>query len=1176
MVGLDEISAGDTAPAASGSSPRPPPASEPAGHDEYDTIEQALIDNYTDIDHPVFKQLSRLAEKAATWFGEALANKNVKPLRQGKEYVYISTMRPLAGVSIEGIIADVDGGSKSVLWRDAPVSLNDQKHLDLIPYSKEAVSGAVQDYSDATLAKSQRPLAKIEKPEKPAAEAEEFETPEEARTEEAKLEVEAAEKVRPNLYIGNVTPGMKARIADAMDWSAKDIRDFTEGGWKVKRTPIEMTRSEAEEYLNWLEADLNRRLEENKINTRNEMAWANGDWGDVKALRKSLGLEVGPRPWYIVPGTKDVQVTRTEDLKKEYANLATLNKELRASEDEDRRSEIEDAISAQEEVIIQMEEAAGKSAKVLRTPGQAITAATRPSSLEESNMTVQEVLGAVMKRGARMAKMAYAAGRRELREAQRIKARAKARMNSAIADIKRKVPSSVDLLYRDAIDAIKSQIDPHLRAEETLKKRQSLRDYIKAHPDMAALVAPDKMRSFLKTLDMLGKKSFNEYTIGEFEDIAAQINKLRSLGSLRRKLEIHEYERSKQRDIEKLKKGSVKIQNLKLLRPKEIGGKLTREERAVNIYVKARNFAAQKWRSVATPMDVLFDLLDGTKEYKGPNFKLFKEGLDKQWSRYFDLRDEVCQPILQLGRDFGMNEGNYERIGVYAALQQDNGRKKLLDTGYDEQQIDAVQLTKEEMRIYEKMREAYDSLVPEIEAVMRDVYNEKFVRERNYFPMLTDWEAMTSNEIQDIFTDKLIELPEGIKKNVPRKFTIERIGGTQKIKINALEIFLQHIDSASYLIEMGAEVKRLSEIAATAEYADAVGNVGQAEVRSWLDLMSRKGGVQYGKTIPALDTFRRHIGAAVIGFRLSTALVNATPLVDGAGIIGNYAFKGASDIATSPEWRAFVLKNFPEYRDRVGGDIEFLEFGTTTIEKAEEIGFYPLKYIDGLAAASVAVGAYQKYMIESGLDVDLSKPNAEAITYAQRVMRRTQSSAFYKDLPSVFTRGTFSGNRSIDRLLFQFQSFMVNRWSLIEHDMIRSGIKTGNVGKAMNIFFYLALAGFAEMGIRRLTKELIALLTGEDTEDWSETFTRELVVNTLQNIPFVSQGVSTYNYGNVPVPAISLIEQMTERFNRIKRTKSPSKRRLQALELLLLSSGVVAGVPGTVQALEIVESKRKR
>lgn len=117
----------------------------PAGHDEYNTLQEALEDNFEKIDHPVFRRFSR-AEDAINWFGEALTNENIKHIREGKKYIYISPLRPLAGVRIEGVYTDVDRGTKSVLWSDNPITLEKQEHLSLFPYSTESINSAVKEY----------------------------------------------------------------------------------------------------------------------------------------------------------------------------------------------------------------------------------------------------------------------------------------------------------------------------------------------------------------------------------------------------------------------------------------------------------------------------------------------------------------------------------------------------------------------------------------------------------------------------------------------------------------------------------------------------------------------------------------------------------------------------------------------------------------------------------------------------------------------------------------------------------------------------------------------------------------------------------------------------------------------------------------------------------------------
>ena len=336
--------------------------------------------------------------------------------------------------------------------------------------------------------------------------------------------------------------------------------------------------------------------------------------------------------------------------------------------------------------------------------------------------------------------------------------------------------------------------------------------------------------------------------------------------------------------------------------------------------------------------------------------------------------------------------------------------------------------------------------------------------------------------------------------------------------------------------------------------------------------MARKGS-SAGQRIKIIDNFRKNVGVATLGLKLSSALIQPTALLDGAAMIGGRAFQGAYDIASSREWRQFLKENFSELRARGADDPSYLEFGGNSFQdKAGRVGFWALRNIDLLTASSVTAGAYRMAVEDKGGKVDFSKPDADAIVEAQRILRRTQGSAFAKDLPSAISQGGLTGNVSLDKLLLQFQSFMLNRWSMIQHDMWAGGIKEGEIGKAMNIFFFLAMANFAEIGIRRFSKELLANMTSEDIDDWDETFKKEIVMNVLGNIPFISQATAAISDGSIPVPAIDMSARIIEKLNAAAKAKKQSTRDRNLMRGLTLGLGVAFRVPGTVQGEQIMRA----
>ena len=633
----------------------------------------------------------------------------------------------------------------------------------------------------------------------------------------------------------------------------------------------------------------------------------------------------------------------------------------------------------------------------------------------------------------------------------------------------------------------------------------------------------------LDALEMLARKPLSDLTAADLQNISDRVKIMADLGKTKLRSRRAADKLMKARDLVAIKQDSKAVNSKKTKEGNAITGKLNAVENFLNGVKTALNFAQMKDLMIA-PIDAIFDYLDGSKGYLGANYRIFKRRIDVAYSLYLQAKFAITQRVDAKANELKLEQDNMERIGLYAAKVQKGGMEKLLSF-FTQEQIDSVVLTDNEMEFYKFMRKELDNLRPQIEKVMREVYNQPLGEVENYFPFMTDFEAMSDKEIRDRFGDQVITHYDTLKKNVEMGFTKSRVGGKNRIKLNAAEIFGSHIDNATYLINVGKETKYLGELARTDEYGQAVGDVGQEVVREWVDLIARKG-ISQGDRIKMLDAVRNYTGLVQLGFKISSTLVQLTSLMDGAALIGPHAFIGFKNIVIDSEWRAFVIDNMPELRNRIGDDIAFQDFKKDSWnKKIGEIAFAPLKTLDKFAACGVASGAYVKYCEDNDIVVDLSNPNEEALIYAQKMMRRTQSSSQFKDLPLAITKGKLSGNVSVDKLILQFQSFMLNRWSLIRHDLWRAGIKGTNKKQAINIAMWLIAANFAELGIRKWTKEMIAQLTGEELpeEDEDKEFAKNLG-QVLQNVPFVSQFYYGVLYGSLPVPSAAQIKSLFEKF----------------------------------------------
>lgn len=644
--------------------------------------------------------------------------------------------------------------------------------------------------------------------------------------------------------------------------------------------------------------------------------------------------------------------------------------------------------------------------------------------------------------------------------------------------------------------------------------------------------------------------------------------------------------------LKKIEAGSKPLVEKPTVRAGGVEGQLNTIDKFQNTLAQAFNTVKKKFIAI-TPMNVVFDLMDtATKPFTGINFMTFKRPIDIANRERATQKAKVEDPILEFRDKAKLSGTSFRKILVIATLQQEKGRQKLLRS-FTEKELDAAEakgLTEDEQTMLDMMRKEFEKLKPQLIKIMKEVYGKDFKEVRDFFPMLTDFEAMENTEIQNMFGDDapLLDLiiPERkpSTKEVSTKFLSERVGGAIPIQLNALSVFIKHVDNATYLINMGKEIQELLELAKTDAYKSAVGSIGQDQVMNWLKLMARRGGAENG-SIGSLDWLRKNVGVAVLGYKLSTILIQPTALLDGATIIGGYAFKGAKNVLFNSEWRKFIRENFVEIQIRVADDPAFAAFmenivDETIIDKIKKNAFWGVRKMDGITASAIAAGAYEKIVTEKGDVVDFSKPDQEAIIEAELIVSRSQASAQFKDVPAAVSQGAFTGNVSVDKLIFQFQTFMLGRFSLVTHALLKQGLRPTQ--ENVNLVTYLTLALIAEVFIRRGSEEIIAALAGDEPDEpLSDVFFEKLIAEAIGSVPVVAQAVNAVRYKQVPIPVISFAQQGIERAGLSIKTKDDKKKLIQAARAITILSGVIGGVPGTSQIDQIIgkifkENKKKK
>jgi len=750
----------------------------------------------------------------------------------------------------------------------------------------------------------------------------------------------------------------------------------------------------------------------------------------------------------------------------------------------------------------------------------------------------------------------------EVRENQRQKKALRDEVKDLIQDIQSAPTEDIAVEYQGMIEQLKSKFDLKKRQERTLAEREGMKTFVER---MKIEGRPIDIPA--EKLAMLDKVNLEDMTLDQLRQVSETISNLEKLGKTKLKAREAVYVAKKERIKTELVKEATPIKS-KILPKVPIGDKVNSwVERAITL----QNYA-QKTGVGLTPIDGLADVT---------GMKSMKKALDADFSKYLTYNDEVTKQWYGLTKDF--TEKEFERIGVIAASRQEGGLERLANSGITEEEVSAIKLTPAEEKAYQFVLDTFDKEFPAVKQYSKEVYNADVGEQENYVSFMSDYELMSDLEIYERFGQTPEQITTRKTKTVEQGFTKERATISNiKLETNIDKIFRRHMDDVAYMLNTGKNIKMYFEVINSPEMREKLGDVGTLAWLQWLDLMARKGGTEGAKRIAALDILRRNIGAGVLAFRLSSALVQFSSFSDTIATIGTeWATKGATNIAVSPEWRNFIMDNFPEVKKAVGDDIAFREFGEGFLANLTRVGTKPLQVLDGIMRSVAASGSYQKLAAEKGIAVDFENPNLELVQEATRLMRQSQGSSFFKDQPLAITAGYgLTDNKSINKTILTFQSFMLARWDNINRQVWRMGIKEKNYGKAISsVFWLLVFAGAVEEGIRRGSRKITGALAQDKKKE--QDFVMNVLLQMIQSVPLVGQLVSSITYSSNPVPVINTVEDILEGAGNIVKGKTPETK-LKGIVKTIGASGSLAGIPGSSQAAQIIKdiipsgNKKKR
>lgn len=586
-----------------------------------------------------------------------------------------------------------------------------------------------------------------------------------------------------------------------------------------------------------------------------------------------------------------------------------------------------------------------------------------------------------------------------------------------------------------------------------------------------------------------------------------------------------------------------------------------------------------------TPMDWLIQTFDRAPQ--GAIYRTLKVPVDVKYGEWLDASSSYKKRLSDVVKKHGMTEGSLDRVYAAAEMRQEGGLENLKALGYTEKELKALRLTRPEL---EYLREA-DAINSELFPVLKDVLNKSFHQEieqvPGYFPRQRDWDYYNTLSIEEGKFARSMN-----RTNTEKGFTVSRVGATTKNITNAHEVMMNHIDDALYHIKMGPEIRRVADVVKSKDFAGSVGTWGQKVFSDWVDVLSRNGGIGGGRRIHFIDFLRKNVGMAQLAFRLTTTALQPVSLIQGMAVVSPKNLARALDGFGSPIRRDFILKNFPEIRARVGDDPAYSDYGGSGLrDKLARTGFKAIGALDRMAAMAIGEAAYRDSLGKRGIKFDLNRVDPQAVQDAQLAVRKTQSSAFPKDVSLAQSRGNLTTNASVDQAILQFQNFIINKWALLKNGALQMGIKEKSPVAAARIMTFLALGTIAEVlardGIKRAIQATVGSTPQQDKENRkadAQSYTRQVTekaaVDLVTGMPVISNisGMLRYDSSGVPLAdtGMDVVQGIGQIFSG-KKTETKMVGAIRAGQAAGALMGVPTGQAGdlAVQAVRSNTPKKK-
>ncbi|MFH1147218.1 MAG: hypothetical protein V1736_05870 [Pseudomonadota bacterium] len=803
-------------------------------------------------------------------------------------------------------------------------------------------------------------------------------------------------------------------------------------------------------------------------------------------------------------------------------------------------------------------------------------------------MTEGKALGFALKKAAAAARKAYAAAKVEGearviearvlgREAKReavstavlktaahflaIAERAKAKnalkklVNGLIKTITKEAGPSVDFKYKEAIEALQAGIDPKMRTARTLERREATREYLRRNPDAEI---PTKL------MKLLDKKPLNEWTVKDLKDLAAEIENLRKLGALKRKMKLAKQQHEHDRNIEAMVGNILKGKPIELETVPVVG--TTLEKRSV--LKSARAMTLQPAR--------IFDKLDGGKDFRGRIHKLWYSEVNDAENTVLDAVDERLNATETEMKTIGIKtrdltkktkiEGTEytrdEMLDIYAGWMNEKKKIALMFGNnittkiYEEI---SKSLTDKEKTLVEYVQKEYQDNYDRLRDAFIEFANEDIGSEPNYTPMRRM--DVTGDPIEQEIADEIL-LRRGLKKaSLEKGFTVQRKNIPEEfqkpIRLGLLTTYLSQVPKQERFIRFAQKIRQLNKFLADAEFRAAVEQkYGKEYIDELEKYVARVANPNIYKAMDGMarlsQELRHNASIAYLAYNFLTVGNQIPSLFLSLGDAGLYHFIASMmEFSTNPlKMIRMVSQKDPQVRhqrlERELEEIKRTQAGVyAKIRKGlGDPGFLGIYWMDRVVRTVAWNAIYQRELGENKSELDARRRAGESVL-------RIQEGAAPKDISSIYATSEYLN------WFLQFTSQLSKIFGNLTYD-IPAQFRQKKYGKAFLSVMGLYLSALG-----------IWIVRNKDLPDRKEEFADALIDQVIDSIPLIGKmiGGAREGFGDLTPPALSGVKAVADAFF----AKTTAQQKKKAAE----GTAVALGLPyiGAKRLYGVVEKQ---